>query len=98
MLNSYRPSIALSFIADELAFQDVAEADEFLSANGAAVYVEPTPAELAAMMPPANGKKKKSKSIPTLPLEKRQWDAKAAMQPLTDAIQKFRKVDIKGQI
>ena len=95
---SYRPSIALSYIAEELAFQDVTEADQFLSTNGAAVYIEPTPAEIAAMMPSGNGKKKKSKSIPSLPLEKRQWDAKAAMQPLTDAIQKFRKVDIKGQI
>ncbi|KAJ9474970.1 Protein THP3 [Pseudozyma hubeiensis] len=98
MSKCYRPSIALSFIADELAFQDVAEADEFLSAKGAAAYVEPTPAELAAMAPSqANGKKKKSKAIPSVPLEKRQWDAKAAMQPLTDAIQKFRKVD-KGTL
>ncbi|GAC94808.1 nucleus protein [Pseudozyma hubeiensis SY62] len=91
MSKCYRPSIALSFIAEELAFQDVAEADEFLSAKGAAAYVEPTPAELAALAPQTNGKKKKSKAIPSLPLEKRQWDAKAAMQPLTDAIQKFRK-------
>lgn len=77
----------------------MAEADQFLSSNGAAVYIEPTPAELAAMMPPgqANGKKKKrDKSTPSLPLEKRQWDAKAAMQPLTDAIQKFRKVDVSN--
>ncbi|CDW99498.1 hypothetical protein [Sporisorium scitamineum] len=83
-----------------LAFKDVAEANEFLSANGAAIYLEPTPAELAAMAPATqtNGKKKKSKAIPSLPLDKRQWDAKAAMQPLTDAIQKFHKVDIKGQI
>lgn len=100
MSKCYRPSIALSFIAEELAFKDVAEANEFLSANGAAIYLEPTPAELAAMAPATqtNGKKKKSKAIPSLPLDKRQWDAKAAMQPLTDAIQKFHKVDIKGQI
>lgn len=93
---SYRPSIALTFIADELAFQDVVEADQFLTTNAAAVYVEPTPAELAALLPAgqSNGKKKKTKAIPSLPLEKRQWDAKAAMQPLTDAIQKFRKVDV----
>ena len=78
-----------------MAFQDVAEADQFLTTNGAAVYIEPTPAELAALLgPPTNGKKKKSKTIPTLPLEKREWDAKAAMQPLTDAIQKIRKVDV----
>lgn len=96
---SYRPSIALTFIADELAFEDLTEADQFLAKNGAAVYIDPTPAELAAMVPPptqANGKKKKSssKTIPRPPLDKRQWDAKAAMQPLTDAIQKFRKVDV----
>ncbi|TKY88923.1 hypothetical protein EX895_002164 [Sporisorium graminicola] len=97
MSKCYRPSIALSFIAEELAFQDVTEANEFLAANSAAVYLEPTPADLAALAP-ANGKKKKSKAKPSLPLDKRQWDAKAAMQPLTDAIQKFRKVDIKGQI
>lgn len=93
---SYRPSIALAFIADELAFQDIAEADQFLSSNGAAVYIEPTPAEIAALLAQgqANGKKKKSKTSQSLPLEKRQWDAKAAMQPLVDAIQKFRKVDV----
>ncbi|SJX64664.1 uncharacterized protein SRS1_15480 [Sporisorium reilianum f. sp. reilianum] len=99
MSKCYRPSIALSFIAEELAFQDVAEANEFLSTNGAAVYLELTPAELAALAPaaPTNGKKKKSKAIPSLPLDKRQWDAKAAMQPLTDAIQKFRKVDVSAR-
>ncbi|SPO31081.1 related to THP3 homolog C2A9.11c [Ustilago trichophora] len=97
MSKCYRPSIALTFISEELAFQDLAEADQFLTTNGAAVYIEPTPAELAALLPPTQangGKKKKSKTIPTLPLEKRQWDAKAAMQPLTDSIQKFRKVDV----
>ncbi|KAJ1019783.1 hypothetical protein NDA13_006008 [Ustilago tritici] len=100
MSKCYRPSIALTFIAEELAFPDVAEADQFLSTNGAAVYIEPTPAELAALVPQANGgkKKKKDRSIPSLALEKRQWDAKAAMQPLRDAIQKFSKVDIKGQM
>lgn len=97
LLCSYRPSIALAFIAEELAFQDVTEANEFLSTNAAAIYIEPTPAELAALAPQTNGKKKKSKSIPSLPLEKRQWDAKAAMQPLTDAIQKFRKVDVSAE-
>ncbi|EST08838.2 BAG domain protein [Kalmanozyma brasiliensis GHG001] len=91
MSKCYRPSIPLTFIAEELAFQDVSEANEFLTANAAATYIEPTPAELAAIAPQTIGKKKKSKSIPSLPLEKRQWDAKAAMQPLTDAIQKFRK-------
>ena len=60
------------------------------------MYIEPTPAEIAALLAQgqANGKKKKSKTSQSLPLEKRQWDAKAAMQPLVDAIQKFRKVDV----
>lgn len=60
------------------------------------MYIEPTPAELAALVPQANGgkKKKKDRSIASLALEKRQWDAKAAMQPLRDAIQKFSKVDV----
>nr|CDI55100.1 conserved hypothetical protein [Melanopsichium pennsylvanicum 4] len=102
MSKCYRPSIALKFIAQELAFADVAETDQFLSSNGAAIYMEPTPAELAALLPQSNGKKKKNKQqqqkVPSLPVEQRQWDAKAAMQPLTDAIAKFRKVDIKGQI
>lgn len=83
MSKCYRPSIALSFIAEELAFQDVAAADEFLTAKGAAVYLEPTPAELAALASSqtTNGKKKRSKVVPSLPLGKRQWDAKAAVQP-----------------
>lgn len=82
--------MALSFIADELAFQDVAEADAFLAAINAAAYIEPTPAEIAALAPA--GKKKKAR--PAVPLDKRQWDAKAAMQPLADAMLKFRKVDV----
>ncbi|ETS60225.1 hypothetical protein PaG_05770 [Moesziomyces aphidis] len=89
MSKCYRPGVALSFIADELAFQDVAEADAFLAANNAAAYIEPTPAEIAALAPA--GKKKKAR--PAVPLDKRQWDAKAAMQPLADAMLKFRKVD-----
>ncbi|SPO47521.1 related to THP3 homolog C2A9.11c [Moesziomyces antarcticus] len=90
MSKCYRPGVALSFIADELAFQDVVEADAFLAANNAAVYIEPTPAEIAALAPA--GRKKKAR--PAVPLDKRQWDAKAAMQPLADAIVKFRKVDV----
>ncbi|EPQ31214.1 uncharacterized protein PFL1_01401 [Pseudozyma flocculosa PF-1] len=100
MSRAYRPSLSLSYIASELAFNDVAEAHAFLSSHDVAIYVDPTPAELAQMglMAPQGGKKRKSNPTPQVPLDKRTWDAKAAMEPLATAMERYRKVDIKGQL
>ncbi|KAN0062506.1 hypothetical protein ACQY0O_005037 [Thecaphora frezii] len=96
MAKVYRPSLSLSYIASELAFNDASEAHDFLSSHGAALYVDPTPAELAQMglvAGAAPSKKKKAQPI-QVPLDKRMWDAKAALEALNKAMEKYRKVDV----
>lgn len=48
LARSYRPSLPLAYISTELGFTDVNEAHEFLDKHGIAIYIDPTPAELAA--------------------------------------------------
>ncbi|PWN49816.1 hypothetical protein IE53DRAFT_331407 [Violaceomyces palustris] len=91
----YRPHCPLSFIASELAFADAMEAHEFLASHNCATYIDPTPTELVATLSPRGKKKAKGQS---LPFEKRNWDAKTAIDALNGAMEKYRKVDIKGQI
>lgn len=99
---AYRPSVPLIHLATELGFRDIDEAHDFLKENHIAVYVEPTPAEVAAMAAAVpQGKKKKGHSghsKDVVPLEQRKWDAKNALPGVIAAGEKFRKVDIKGQI
>lgn len=106
-LLSCRPSLPLKFLASELAFADVQEAHEFLKINSLAVYIEPTPSEavnLAASMASTNASRKKgrtangSASKPSVPLEQRKWDCKSALRGVISAGEKYRKIDIKGQI
>ncbi|PWY98081.1 hypothetical protein BCV70DRAFT_40578 [Testicularia cyperi] len=108
LAKAYRPSLTLQFISDELAFDSLEQTHDFLSANNAAVYIQPTPLaseskpHAAALPTSTSTKKKKSKPQPSqspqIPLEAKLWDPKAALDPLATAIAKYRKIDIKGQI
>ncbi|CAO1617387.1 unnamed protein product [Parajaminaea phylloscopi] len=102
---AYRPSVPLSFLAAELSFADLAEAHEFLHSNAVATYVEPTPAEASTAMsskshpPRKKGRAGQDVATPSsIPLEERKWDCKAALLGVLAAGEKYRKVDIKGQI
>lgn len=98
MSRCFRPSLSLSFVATELAFTDSRLAHEFLTKNSAAIYFEPKPqevVEIAKRKSLGGGKKHKQ---PFIPFEDRLWDPKAAQAALESARQKFRTVDIKGQV
>ncbi|CAO1631503.1 unnamed protein product [Sympodiomycopsis kandeliae] len=101
LARSYRPSLPLSYIKNELAFTDETEANEFLKAHSIAIYIDPTPAEAAAAAV-ANGSNKGKKNGANVnnlpPLEQRKWDCKNALPGIVAAGEKYRKVDIKGQI
>ncbi|KAK0544822.1 hypothetical protein OC846_005916 [Tilletia horrida] len=105
MAKSFRPSVPMSFLTSELAFTDAPECHTFLDSLSAATYIQPTPAELAAAETAAAAskastasKKKKSSKPFEMPLEGRKWDPKAALPFLSAALEKYKKVDIKGQI
>lgn len=87
---SYRPHCPLSFISTELAFTDPSEAHAFLESHGAASYIDPTPAEISAIL---QGSSKSKKNF-VVPFENRNWDAKAAQAGLLKSIEKYRKVDV----
>ncbi|WFD28059.1 hypothetical protein MNAN1_003067 [Malassezia nana] len=75
LARTMRPSCALAFVAQQLGWDSVAQADQFLQSLGAAVYV-----------------------VGYSNLEDAQWDTKNAQEALTKAADKFRRVDIKGQL
>ncbi|CAD6884573.1 unnamed protein product [Tilletia controversa] len=97
MAKSFRPSVPLSLIVSEFAFTDPPECHTFLDSLSAATYIEPTPAELAAAAA-ASKTKKRGKQAFEMPLEARKWDAKASLPFLLTALDRYKKVDIKGQI
>lgn len=72
LAKSFRPSCALTFLARELGWADVAEADAFLQSVQAAIYVTDVPR-----------------------LEDAQWDAKRAQEPLSQAMGRYRHVDVR---
>lgn len=74
LAKSERPSCPLPWIAAELGWASVGDADAFLATLDAALYTE-------------NG-----------PLADAQWDTKRAGDALVRAAERFRKVDIKGQL
>ncbi|KAK0525216.1 hypothetical protein OC835_005685 [Tilletia horrida] len=98
MAKSFRPNVPVSLIISELAFTDPQECHTFLDSLQAATYVEPTPAELSAAEAAQKGLAKKKGKGFEMPLESRKWDAKAALPALGAAMDKYKKVDIKGQI
>ncbi|KAE8242546.1 hypothetical protein A4X13_0g7114 [Tilletia indica] len=103
MAKSFRPSVPLSLIVSEFAFTDPPECHTFLDSLSAATYIEPTPAELMAAESEAKAKagapKSKKRRTPfEMPIEARKWDAKAALPFLLTAMERYKKVDIKGQI
>lgn len=83
---SYRPSLALSFICSELAFESFQHADTFLNSLSADIYIDPTPAEASSIS--------KRKRVVLPPLEQRLWDAKTAMPFLIAAEEKHKKIDV----
>lgn len=93
---SYRPSVPLPYLATELAFADVQEAHDFLKANEIAIYIEPTPAELAASqsLRGSGTASKKKAGAKGLRLEERKWDCKNALPGLVAAGEKYRKIDV----
>ncbi|KAL9933781.1 hypothetical protein V8E36_007439 [Tilletia maclaganii] len=100
MAKSFRPSVPFSLIVSEFAFTDPEECHTFLDSLSASTYVEPTPAEIAAAEAASKKPVKGSKKAKTfeMPLVARKWDAKAALPFLGAALDKYKKIDIKGQI
>lgn len=74
LARSERPSCPLPWIAAELGWASVGDADAFLATLDAALYTEKGP------------------------LADAQWDTKRAGDALVRAAERFRKVDIKGQL
>lgn len=80
----------LTFLISELAFTDEEETHTFLIKYQADQYIDPSPAQAAAIGS-ANTTKRKRVSIP---LKDRLWDAKASQAALQTAKDKLRSVDV----
>lgn len=80
-------SLRLSYVTHTLAFESDEEADEFLTGHKAAIYVTPA-------RDPADP----WKPIAPVPLSERVWDAKKAQAACARGVEKYRVVDLKGQV
>ncbi|CDZ97395.1 Leucine permease transcriptional regulator [Phaffia rhodozyma] len=76
------PSLPISFITEELAFEDPTETISFLRSHQIDRFVPP----------PATAPKGPRSDRDKI------WDSKAAAAGMTDIVQKYVKVDIKGQL
>jgi len=87
-------SLALPHLTTILAFDYDQEADDFLTAHNAAIYtnVQPT-------LPPSSDNHWRPivKAKP-VPLHERVWDCRKAHPICAAGIQKYRVVDLKGQV
>ncbi len=84
-------TLSLPYLTKTLAFEDDAETDKFLTDHGAAIYTNPTVA-------PAHAHAKTWHRARATPLEQRVWDAKGAHAACKKGMDKYRVVDLKGQV
>ncbi|CAK9787260.1 unnamed protein product [Cutaneotrichosporon oleaginosum] len=80
-------SLPLSYLTHTLAFDSDQDTDEFLTGHQSAIYVAP-----------ARDTADPWKPIAPVPLSKRVWDAKKAHAACARGIEKYRVVDLKGQV
>jgi hypothetical protein len=90
-------SLTLPYLTNTLAFDSDEETDNFLNSHNAAIYTNPT-------LPPApsqNQNKNAWKPIkvpPPTPLHERIWDCRKAHMSCQAGMNKYRVVDLKGQV
>jgi hypothetical protein len=88
-------TLPLPYLTTALAFESDQEADQFLSDHKAAIY---TNANLPASKPVVNNAWRTIHRPTPTPLHERIWDCKKAHAACAAAMQKYRVVDLKGQV
>jgi len=84
-------TLPLPHLTQTLSFDSDAETDQFLDTHKIATYIQPP-------TPPQTGPWKSIKPLPVIPLEERIWDCKKAHGGCVAGMQKYRVVDLKGQV
>lgn len=92
-------TLAVPYLTHTLAFDANTETHEFLDAHSCAIYTnhpppDPTPAQAFG----SKGGWKSIRKAPEVPLEERVWDCKKAAGVVKAGLDKFRVVDLKGQV
>lgn len=90
-------TLPLPYLTKTLAFESDEETEKFLSEHHAAIYFNVPDPNAPAKRDPANPWKSISKPKP-VPLEDRIWDCKKAHHACAKGVEKYRVVDIKGQV
>lgn len=97
-------TLPLVHIQAELAFETVEQANQFLEEHQAANYVKPAPVDefpalsSAAARSTVGKKPKLSTRPPVVPLQERIWDCRASHAACEKGNERYRTVDLKGQI
>lgn len=92
LIDSFRPSLPLTFLTSELAFADDKETDAFLMKHEANIYIATSSSSSPSITKESNAGKRKRSTI--VPLSEQQWDAKASQAVLQAARDKLRLVDV----
>jgi hypothetical protein len=88
-------TLNLPYLTTTLAFDSDADTDDFLENHKAAIYTNPT---IAPAPSTNNGPWKSIKVQPATPLQDRIWDCKKAHSACQAGMNKYRVVDLKGQV
>lgn len=97
-------TLPLIHIRAELAFENVESANQFLEEHQAANYIKPAPIDEFPTLSSAArtvGKKQKQanqRPPPVVPLAERIWDCRASHAACEKGNERYRTVDLKGQI
>lgn len=102
-------TLPLAHIQAELAFENLEQANQFLEEHQAANYVKPAQADgfpaLSSAVAQSGLSKKQQRAIlaqqqkpPVIPLEGRIWDCRASHAACESGNDRYRTVDLKGQI
>lgn len=89
-------TLPLSHLTATLAFDNHVETDSFLAAHEAAIYTSPPSQAPPNSHHPSHWKP--VKKVPLIPLEQRVWDCRKAAPACLKGADKYRVVDLKGQV
>ena len=84
-------TLPLPHLTQTLSFDSDTETDQFLDTHKIATYIQPP-------TPPQTGPWRSIKPLPVIPLADRIWDCKKAHGGCVAGMQKYRVVDLKGQV
>ncbi|KAK1925948.1 SAC3/GANP/Nin1/mts3/eIF-3 p25 family-domain-containing protein [Papiliotrema laurentii] len=91
-------TLTLPYLTVTLAFDSDSQTDQFLADHDIAIYTNPTVQPPPTAEPHRPNAWRPIKAAPPTPMHERTWDCKKAQAGVSKGMERYRVVDLKGQV